>query len=229
MLDPYSEKYKKLKEKLINDTLSSSIHFSFCNKLEEVYQCKVLDCDLTRMQHNQKLRLEIFVFDQADRAKININEWDQIVHHNIDELRNQYKDEINRNPALQELMGYLNVSEAEIDDLFIILSPFIPCLRWDLNINLDKDTEATFFQQFLSDNDFRILKEFEVVVLLSNAQNLTEIEQGGLQETIQTNYVKLLDSTSPIKGAFANHHIHIYFEEEEHFYSTYGNLRNFLN
>lgn len=229
MLDPYTDKYKKLKNRIVSGSLNASIHYDFCKKLAEVYECRVLDGDLSRMPHNQRLRLELFVYDQEDCTRINRNPWDQMVQHNIGALRQLYKDAINKSAALAELMSFLNVSEGEIDDLFITLSPFIPCLRWDLNINLDKAIEARFFQQFFPDKAFRILKEFEEVVVLSQVQHLNKIEEEGLGDTITREYVKLLENTSPLTDTFTENRIQLYFEEETYFNNTFGNLRNYLN
>lgn len=210
-------------------TLDESVFNGFCLELGKVYDCKVIDCKLTRMPHDNKLRLEVFVYDQGDHSRIDASPWDKVVINKVETLRNLFKEEVRANRRLQHHFGYLNVKSEELDDLFVIVSAFVPCLRWDLNINLDKEIERQFFRHYLGSDDFEILKEFELLVLLVSAENKKRIEDDQLLAKIANGYTNLLIAASSLKEIFNERPVQLFVEEQSYFKSTFGNLRNYLN
>ena len=73
------------------------------------------------MSHNEKLRLEVFVYDEHDVKRIDNSTWDKISINKISLLREEYKKEIERNSRLWNLMNILNVNDKEIDQLVSFL------------------------------------------------------------------------------------------------------------
>ncbi len=227
-MDPDTNLYKRVKEGYLSGKIKESVHRGFCDFIEQLFKIKVLDCDLTRLSHNNKLRLEIIILDNEDLDKIIIG--DSCINlRKINELREEYKKVISQDSKVFDFYKELNVNEIELENLFLVVSSFLDKLRWDLNINLDKRIEKDFFDKHLGIDQYRINKEFEIVLILLRGSKKKEDYDFDQLEEISVEYNILLDKSSPIKGLFKKIKVHCFFENEKEYLEKYGNFRNYLN
>lgn len=227
-MDPYSNLYKRIKKEYLNQKIYKSIYREFCDFIEQLFSIKVLDCDLTRLSHNNKLRLEIIILNDYEIDKLTI-ENSSVNIRKIKQIREEYK---NFNTRIKDRSNYyneLNVQESELEDLFIVVSSFTDNLRWDLNINLNKTLEASFFDAYFGEDQYSIYKEFEVILITLKGSKKKEDYSDRVLDEISIQYSAMIDKLSPVKGIFNNHKIHCFFENEKEYLETYGNFKNYLN
>lgn len=228
-MDAYTDLYKRVKNDLINNKLESDTHYPFCEFLSNLYQIRAVACELSRLPRNHVLRLEIIIFNDSDLSIVEIGNWQKIKINKVDQVRKEYKNVVLTNDRFDHLHNQLSIKEQELDNLFVIASSFTDNLRWDLNINLDNKKQEALFDHHFGKNNYRVLKEFEMIlVLLKNDQKKSDFDSEKI-EVIRKEYNTLLDKTSPIKGIFNINQVHLSIEDELDFLDTYGNLRNYLN
>ena len=229
MLDPYTKLYQQIKQAYLADELKNASHYPFCEALASHFGIRIIACDLVRLPHNGRLRLEVVFWSETDQSVIDQSDYTGIKIKDVEFIRETYLQFAHTDQRIEALLEALNVSTAEIEGLFVIASPFVPALIWDLNINLAAGKQQSFFDQYFSGYRYQVLKEFNVVVLLVEQAGLDQLTKKWILDKLPTEYRALLQQESPVPNIIEEESIVFFVEELESFDRQFGNLRNYLN
>lgn len=229
MLDPYTKLYQQIKQAYLADELKDALHYPFCEALASHFGISIIACNLVRLPHNGRLHLEIISWSETDQSVIDQSDYTGIKIKDVEFIRNTYLQFAQTDQRIGALLEALNVSTAEIEALFVIASPFVPALIWDLNINLAAEKQECLFDQHFKGYRYKVLKEFNVVVLLLEQAGLDQLPKAWILDKLPIEYRALLQQESPVPDIIKEQSIVFFVEELESFDRQFGNLRNYLN